>query len=88
MKITMTVEFEVSDIPEEERCNILDDSGMDETEVPRISDMTESEVASEITDAFDAMFNGADYDCQAEVWAGSNFYGFITGFRVISDPTK
>lgn len=88
MKITMTVEFEVSDIPEEERFNILDDSGMDETEVPRISDMTESEVASEIADAFDAMFNGADYDCQGEVWAGSNFYGFITGFRVISDPTK
>lgn len=89
MKITMTVEFEVSDIPEKERLEIIRDSGMDNEDMPRISEMTEDEVRSEIIESFEAMFNGADYDSQAEMWAGSDFYGFITGFRVLpSTPTS
>lgn len=88
MKITMTVEFEVSDIPEKERAEIINDCGMGEDEIPKISEMTEAEVITEITDAFDATFNGADYDSQAEMWAGSNFYGYITAFRFVSSPTK
>lgn len=79
MKIAIAFEFEVSDMPEKEREDIANDTGMEEDEMPRISDMSEAEVRAEIIDAFYSMFNGTDYDVQAEMWAGSNFYGYITG---------
>ena len=82
MKLIITFEFEVSDIPEKERSEIAADCGMDEEDMPRISEMGEAEVRSEIIDAFYAMFNGADYDIQSEIWAGSDFYGYITGISV------
>lgn len=86
MKITMTVEFEVSDIPKKDRIDIINFGAMDDEEIPRISEMTEDEVRAELVDSFEAMFNGADYDSQAEMWAGSDFYGYITGFRIL--PTS
>jgi hypothetical protein len=79
MKITIAFEFEVSDMPESDRVDIINDTGMEEDEMPRISEMSEEEVRSEIIDAFCSMFNGTDYDVQSEMWAGSNFYGYITG---------
>lgn len=85
MKITMTVEFEVSDIPEKDRIGIIKDSGMDNEDMPLISEMTEDEVRAELVDSFEAIFNGANYESQAEMWAGSDFYGYITGFHILSD---
>lgn len=86
MKIKISLEFEVSDIPEQERIDIINDSGISSSSMPRISEMSEMEVRSEIIDAFYSMFNGADYDVQSEMWAGSNFYGYITGVSVIDTP--
>ena len=82
MKLTITFEIEVSDIPEKEREEIIADSGMDDEDMPRIAEMSEEEVRSEIIGTFYSMFNGADYDVQSEMWAGSDFYGYITGISV------
>lgn len=86
MKMTITFEIEVSDIPERERLEIINDCGLDDEGMPLISEMSEDEVRAEVVEAFTAMFNTGDYEAQSEVWAGTNFYGYITNMTATSAP--
>lgn len=86
MKLTLTFEIEIADIPEKDRLEMLNDAGMEDEDMPRISAMSEPQVRAEVTDAFYAMFDGSSYDDQSDMWAGSNFYGYITSIVAASSP--
>ena len=86
MKLTLTFEIEISDIPEKDRLEMLNDAGMEDEDMPRISAMSEPQVRAEVTDAFYAMFDGSSYEDQSDMWAGSNFYGYITSIIAAPSP--
>ncbi|CZT36387.1 hypothetical protein [Rhizobium sp. 9140] len=86
MKLTLSFEIEISDIPEKDRLEMLNDAGMSDEDMPRISAMSETQVRAEVTDAFYAMFDGSNYDDQSDMWAGSNFYGYITSIIAAPSP--
>lgn len=89
MKLKVTLEIEVADIPDHERALLADglnfrDDG-DETiatdleTVPRLSEMSANEITGLPYEFFDGI---SDYDVQAEIWAGTNVFVYFSKLTV------
>lgn len=89
MKLKVTLEIEVADLPQEVREELADglnfradedNSVADDLDtVPRLSEMS----ANDITDLPYTFFKGmGDYDLQAEAWAGSEVYVYFSKVEI------
>jgi hypothetical protein len=88
MKLRVTLEIEVSDLPDDEREEIghMEDAiGGDELDddegVPLLADQDPEEVKMAITEALHDL--GSSYISQREMWAGTGFYGYMSSVSVL-----
>lgn len=88
MKLRVTLEIEVSDLPDDEREEIghMEDAmGGDELDddagVPLLADRDPEEVMMAITEAPHDL--GSSYISQREMWAGTGFYGYMSSVSVL-----
>jgi hypothetical protein len=84
MKARITMEIEISDLPEDVLEEMAEDSvgeGDDDEVMPGIDDCDPDDLASlvgnTLADSFDS------YDTQAELWAGTGFFGYISKAKLI-----
>lgn len=90
MKLRIVLEVEVSDLPDSEREELEDGMNfraIEDTEVapdlptvPRIEDYPAGEVQEAVREALQGL--GDDFQLQAEMWAGSEFYGWLSKIEV------
>lgn len=90
MKLRIVLEVEVSDLPDSEREELEDGMNfraVEDTEVapdlptvPRIEDYPAGEVQEAVREALSGL--GEDFQLQAEMWAGSEFYGWLSKIEV------
>ena len=88
LKITMEIEF--SELPDEVREDLADglnfrdaddrEISPDLDEVPSVKDATVDDLEYAARDFFVSL---SDYELQAELWAGTEFYGYISQFKVL-----
>ncbi|SMF65458.1 hypothetical protein SAMN02982989_3360 [Xaviernesmea oryzae] len=89
MKLKVTLEIEVADLPQDVREELADglnfradedNSVADDLDtVPRLSEMS----ANDVTDLPYTFFEGiGDYEAQAEVWAGSDTYVYFSKVEI------
>lgn len=89
MKLKVTLEIEVADLPQEVREELADglnfradedNSVADDLDtVPRLSEMS----ANDITELPYTFFEGiGDYDVQADAWAGSETYVYFSKVKI------
>jgi hypothetical protein len=84
MKITVTLEIEVSDLPQHVRKEMTSmfcgtDDGLDAVPQP----IAEGEFSEDdAADAVQTFFSEPEYDMQAEAWAGSNQFIWFSDFTV------
>lgn len=90
MKLMITMEVEFSDLPEEVREELADglnfrsedDELNDDLDtVPTVAEMEPDEIVGAVTEFFESF---DDYEIQAEVWAGSDVYGYLSSISVKS----
>jgi hypothetical protein len=89
MKLRVTLEIEVSDLPQQEREELADGlnfrAGDDETfatdlePVPRLDEYTANDLCSLPYEFFEGM---DDYEAQRDVWAGSDVYVYFSKITV------
>lgn len=93
-KYTVTLEVEFSDLPKDVRDDLADgfnfrseddDMNVDLDTVPTVAEMEASEIQEAISEFFDGM--DGDYDAQAEAWAGSSIFGWLSSISVKSVET-
>lgn len=90
MKLRIVLEVEVSDLPDSEREELEDGMNfraVEDTEVapdlptvPRVEDYPAGEVQEAVREALSGL--GEDFQLQAEMWAGSEFYGWLSKIEV------
>ncbi|RVG08569.1 hypothetical protein CN234_17455 [Sinorhizobium meliloti] len=93
-RYTVTLEVEFSDLPEDARDDLADgvnfraeddELNSDLDTVPTVAEMDPSEIKEAIFDFFDGM--DGDYEAQAEAWAGSSVFGWLSAISVKSVKT-
>lgn len=83
-KMIVTLEFEVADIPEQERKEIISEcfGDCDEEELPpMVADLSDDDIKHSVYAFFSGL--GEDYHAQAEMWAGSDEYLWFKDIKII-----
>ena len=90
-KVKIVMEIEFSELPDDVRDELADGLNFRDEEdheiasdldtVPTASSMSDRDVEAALIDFFDGL---SHYEMQAELWAGSDVYGYISAISVQS----
>ncbi len=84
MKLLVTLELEVADIPEEHRSDIVDNLWDDDADDNSVDFDTSTMTHNDIREAVGTFFEGLDsYEMQTEAWAGSGIYCYFKDFNIV-----
>lgn len=83
VKLRLTFDIEVSDLPDDVRAELQECEG---EHVPTLAEHGRDEIQASVIDALDTLCD--TYDTQADLWAGTSFYGYMSSIRPVPADTE